>query len=391
MALSRIEEAPQEPDGIPGTEKHHGGTKLHNLQVLRAIAAFSVVVAHCIHETLNLPAATQQPAGAEAWNLGYGVDIFFVLSGFIMMHTAAREFGKKGASLRFFLRRCARVIPLYWLLTSVLLLGSIFAPSLLSVPIGDISHVVSSYLFIPDGRGMGEIRPVLALGWTLNYEMLFYVLFALALTMPIRPGVIWLASLMAILALAGTMIDPHYVQIAFWTRPIILEFLYGVFIALIFRSGLRVGIGVALGLGAFGLLGFIRLPIAGDDATLPEFLRCGLPAAAFVLAAAIGPALPSRRIVLWAVALGDASYSLYLVHPFLVKPMRALWVKVVGDHLPSGLLVVCSALFSVLFALALYRFVEKPLTAGAQSLAYAFSGDAEKGPSLPRPRDAERS
>lgn len=369
MARSRLEITPQKMDKAPGV------AKLHNLQVLRAIAALSVVVAHCIHETINLPpAATQQTTDQQTWNLGYGVDIFFVLSGFIMMHTAVTEFGKSGASLRFFLRRCARVIPLYWLLTSVLLLGSVAAPSLLSVPIGDFSHIVSSYLFIPDGRGLGEVRPVLALGWTLNYEMLFYVFFALALTMPMRLGLVWLSALMIILALVGATIDPQHIQIAFWTSPIILEFLYGVFIALIFRTGLRLGVAGAFALGGVGLLGFIHLPAPWNDMALPQFLRCGLPAASLVLAAAIGPSLPSRRVVLWAVALGDASYSLYLAHPFIVKPMRAIWVKLIGDHLPSGLLILCSALVSVLFALILYKIVERPLTATAQKLANALGG-----------------
>lgn len=379
MAWNRIEAKQQQPDRIPQTMTQDSGSKLHNLQVLRAIAALSVVVAHAIHETANLAATTgQQAIDASGLNLGYGVDIFFVLSGFIMMHTAAKEFGKGGASARFFLRRCARVIPLYWLLTSVMLLGAAVAPSLLKVPIGNVLHVLASYFFIPDGRGVDEIRPVLALGWTLNYEMLFYVFFALALMMPIRLGVIWLSTLMVGLALVGTMISPRYVQISFWTSPIILEFLYGVFVALIFRSGFRVGMGSALGLVVIGLLGFVRLSTPWDDAALPQFLRCGLPAASFVLAAAIGPALPLKRVVIWSVALGDASYSLYLSHPFIVRPMRAIWAKIIGADLPAGFLVACSTAIAVLLAFALYRMVERPMTSYVQSIVKISGRTGEK-------------
>ncbi len=355
--------------GSAGGDAGKSPHMLVNLQVLRALAASSVVVAHALHETGMLAAATGRAAvDGSAWNLGFGVDIFFVLSGFIMTHTAASEFGKSGASLRFFLRRCARVIPLYWLLTSVMLLGALGAPSLLAVPIGSISHVLASYFFIPSGRGVDEIRPVLALGWTLNYEMLFYVFFAAALLLPIRLGVLWLSVLMVGMALVGRLIDPSQVQIAFWTSPIILEFLFGVYVALIFRSGARVGGGWALGLAAIGLLGFVHVSTLWNDAALPQFLRSGVPAALFVLAAAIGPALPQGRPVLWGVALGDASYSLYLVHPFILRPLRAIWEKVIGGGLPLGVFVVVAALVAAMVAKALFRYVERPLTRRVQGL-----------------------
>ncbi len=352
-----------------GIESGNPSRVISNLQVLRALAAASVVVAHAMHETASLSdAAGRVPIDGATWNLGFGVDIFFVLSGFIMTHTAAAEFGKSGAPLRFFLRRCARVVPLYWLLTSALLLGAAIAPSLLNVPIGDASHVLASYFFIPSGRGIDEIRPVLALGWTLNYEMLFYVFFGLALILPIRLGIFWLSVLMLGLALIGNVVSPQQVQLAFWTSPIILEFLFGVYVALIFRRGLRIGIWPALIMMAIGLLGFVRFSAIWEDDVLPQFLRSGLPAALFVLAAAIGPALPSGRVVLWGVALGDASYSLYLSHPFILRPLRAIWERFVGDQLPLGLFVVCGTMAAAIFALGLCRFVEKPLTAYAQGL-----------------------
>ncbi|AYG69619.1 acyltransferase (plasmid) [Rhizobium sp. CCGE531] len=352
-----------------GSDVGKSSRLLSNLQVLRALAALSVVVAHALHETEMLAGATGRAAvDGSGWNLGFGVDIFFVLSGFIMTHTAASEFGKSGAPLRFFLRRCARVIPLYWLLTSLLLIGALVAPSLLAVPIGSVSHVLASYFFIPSGRGGDEIRPVLALAWTLNYEMLFYVFFAAALLLPIRLGIVWLSVLMAGMALVGRLIDPGHVQIAFWTNPIILEFLFGVYVALIFRSGVRIGSAAALGLMAIGLLGFVRISSPWDDAALPQFLRSGLPAALFVLAAAIGPVLPQGKLVLWGVALGDASYSLYLAHPFILRPMRAIWAKALGGALPLGLFVIFATLAAALFSLLLFRAVEKPFTSRIQRL-----------------------
>ncbi len=173
-------------------QAHDAGRRLDNIQLLRALAALSVVITHTLHET---------GAHEQTLNLGFGVDVFFVISGFIMAQTSLREFGMAGAPLRFFLRRLARVAPIYWLLTTLMLAGSLIAPSLLNVPTGGLGHIVASYLFIPDARGAGEMRPVLALGWTLNYEMFFYALFSLALLAPARWGFAGLSALMPMLVL----------------------------------------------------------------------------------------------------------------------------------------------------------------------------------------------
>ena len=283
--------------------------------------------------------------------------------------------------MRFFRRRCARVVPLYWLLTTVMLIGAAVAPSLLNVPVGGFSHVVASYLFIPDARGVGEVRPVMALGWTLNYEMLFYVMFSIALLTPIRFGVAWLSALMALLAASHAIVDPSHLRVAFWTDPLILEFLFGVYVALLFRAGWRLSSGISLTLCAVGLVGFLRLASPWDDAALPVFLRSGLPAALLVFAAALGPAAPSNRVTALLVLIGDASYSLYLAHPFVLRPARAIWAKMVGGHLPLVLFVPCASALCVVFAVILYRRVERPLT----TLAQALSRRADTRPLKPAP------
>jgi exopolysaccharide production protein ExoZ len=343
--------------------------KLDNLQMLRALAAFSIVVLHAFHETENLAgSAGGQPVSLPDSNLAFGVDIFFVLSGFIMAHTTASEFGKEGAPLRFFRRRCARVVPLYWLLTTVMLIGAAIAPTLLNVPVGSLYHVIASYLFVPDARGVGEVRPVMALGWTLNYEMLFYVMFSIALMTPIRFGVAWLSCLMAMLAVTHVFLDPSHVPAVFWTDPLILEFLFGVYVALIYREGWRLSAGTALLISAIGLIGFLRLSTPWDDAALPVFLRSGAPAALMVFAAALGPSAPITRLTTSIVLLGDASYSLYLVHPFVLRPARAIWVRAIGGHMPVWLFVPVAVAACVVVAVIVYRRVERPLTVLAQAL-----------------------
>ena len=342
--------------------------KLDNLQILRALAATTVVALHAMHETESLgPTVGRPPVTLPNSHLAFGVDIFFALSGFIMMHTAGQEFARAGAPTRFFLRRCARVIPLYWLLTTVMLIGAAFAPSLLNTPIGDLLHVAASYLFIPDARGAGEVRPVVALGWTLNYEMMFYAMFAIALTTSRRFGLMWLSALMATLALAHNVVDPGHYRVAFWTDPVILEFLFGVWVAWALRSGARLYVAGAALAFAVGLMGFAEAPFS----EAPPFLREGVPAALIVAAGALGPTWPLGRLGAALVMLGDASYSLYLSHPFVLRPAHAIWAKTVGGHLPLAVFVILSTLVSALAAIGLYRGVEKPLTAFVQSRFFA--------------------
>jgi peptidoglycan/LPS O-acetylase OafA/YrhL len=339
------------------------GDRLANLQVLRALAALSVVLGHTLHETGALGAPARFVAAAQRLNLGFGVDIFFVISGFIMLHTSLGQFGREGASYKFLSRRIARIAPIYWLLTTVMILGSLAAPGLLNVAIGDVGHVAASYLFIPDMRGVGEIRPVMALGWTLNYEMMFYVLFALALCAPARVGVVWLAAVMILLVVGGLYAAPEDVRLKFWTSPLILEFLFGVFVALLRRRGLRLSLYAALLLAGYGLVGYAFRddPAGGHDGM--RALCAGLPAACLVLALTSGPFAGLARYAPGLVALGDASYSLYLVHPFVIRPLRVIWAK---TALSPTLYVAAAFALSALVALALYRWVELPLTGAAR-------------------------
>ena len=338
--------------------------KLDSLQLLRALAAGAVVLAHSAHETDGFPGAA---ATGPIWNLAFGVDIFFVISGFIMLHSSYGEFGGVGAPQRFLLRRFARVAPLYWLLTTLLILGSLAAPGLLNTPIGDVQHVVASYLFLPDPRGAGEVRPVMALGWTLNYEMMFYLMFSAALLVPARRGIAWLSALMLLLVVFGAAASPQDVRVAFWTRPILLEFLMGVYIALWFRAGGRLSVAVALTLAAVGLVGFVRFQPDASEVYAWRWLIGGAPAACLVAAAALGPAIGAGRLKSLGVAIGNASYSLYLVHPFVLRPLAVVWMKTVGPGLPPFCFLLLGCVASADAALAVYQGVERPLTAYVQA------------------------
>jgi exopolysaccharide production protein ExoZ len=336
---------------------------LANVQVCRALAALIVVVGHSLHDLDTIAArAGLAPVGASI-NWGAGIDIFFVISGFIMVYVAGPDFTAPGASWRFLGRRLARVAPLYWLTTTALIAGAMIAPTLLNVPIGEFRHIAFSYLFIPDWRpDMSIVRPVMALGWTLNYEMLFYAVFAATMTLPFRVGVLAMTSVFVSFALVHTLFDIRQTQLAFWTDPIALEFVLGVYVGWAHRAGWRLPALPAMAMGAVGLLLVVgNAPEALGLATSVNFLRYGVPATLLVAAAALGPAMPETRAVNAAVVLGGASYALYLSHPFVIRPMREIWLAAGGAALPGAAFpIVCSAV-AIGVAMALHRYAERPL------------------------------
>ncbi|MEH3145349.1 MAG: acyltransferase [Methylobacterium frigidaeris] len=329
------------------------------MQVLRAVAALMVVVSHGQAEASALAARLGlgfQPAGWLPWNAG--VDIFFVISGFIIVHAAGPLHGRPRARRRFLAHRVARVVPLYWLMTSAYLAMVLVRPGLLNAPGGaDPAYLAASYLFWPTARPDGAVTPLYSLGWTLNYEMAFYALFALALPLSRRRAVaavaLSLAALVTATRFAGTLPTP----LAYWGDPIVLEFAFGLGLGLLRAEGLRLPDPARAGLAVAGLA---LLSLAGDAPVLPRALAWGGPAALLVAAASLGRREPEGGLVRAAARLGDASYALYLVHPFAIRA-----VGLGGAALAAGLglpgLVAAMLGAACAAALAVHRLVERPL------------------------------
>jgi exopolysaccharide production protein ExoZ len=341
---------------------------LRSIQILRALAATLVVVGHSIHDSSFVAERTGRTAiDLPYFDWGFGVDIFFVISGFIMIYTTSELFGQPGAASTFFKRRLVRIAPVYWLLTTGFIVIALVAPRFLNVPIEGWRSIVTSYLFIPDVRGNGEVRPLLAAGWTLNYEMFFYAIFAGCLLLPLRRGVLWLSGLFVFLSLLGWEFKLPGIALPYWSDSIILEFVLGIMIGFACLSKRNLPGSVALILAAFAILAAVGLgPFWGWNEVLPRFLYAGLPAAALVASAALGPSLPATSAVMALVAVGDASYSLYLVHPFVIRPLRNFWILLKGGSLPLSLYVAVCVVVAIAGALVIYRLVEKPLTSGLQ-------------------------
>ena len=157
--------------------------KLLSIQTLRGIAALLVVF---LHISFELSSKTNGSIILGFYNLNsfglLGVDIFFVISGFIIFWIHGNDFQKKNAFQIFFIKRLTRIVPLYWLFTIISALILLLIPELFTKGKEfEFTHFLTSLLFFPWYNSVGEIYPILAVGWTLNIEMYFYFVFALTL------------------------------------------------------------------------------------------------------------------------------------------------------------------------------------------------------------------
>lgn len=306
---------------------------LEGIRHLRGVAALLVVIFHAT----EMQRIGGMPAGWPSQALAAGVDVFFVLSGFLMVRTT-----KPGASASDFLRRRAeRILPMYWLLTVSLAVPLLLKPSLSERSI-DLATILSSLVFLPSYLGPNTLQTtVIPVGWTLVYEAFFYALFAAGIALKVGSrGVI---AVIVVLALLHPLTTGFYAQQ--YTSPLLLEFALGALIADLQPPTNRHS---AVGLAVVGL--FLLL-IGAHYGLTTQFrpLACGPGAAATVYACtAIG--WPHQRIL---ALLGDASYSVYLFHLY---PMKYIGLKVL--HSTNLLLLV---ILGIVGGVLLYLLVERPL------------------------------
>ncbi len=324
--------------------------KLLQLQALRGLAATLVVL---FHAQSVCPALAGAPSISAALmgDLGrYGVDLFFVLSGFIIRY--AEPVGGYVAG-SFFWRRIKRVVPIYWLLTAVAVgLGLCLQGS----PDPGLWHVAQSFGFVSFLEGR---QPLLYVGWSLEFEMFFYAVAALLLAKSRNPwqalvvGFASLAALGSALVLSGVTALPTLRE--FFLDPLLLEFALGVEVARVFRSG-RFDVRSASAL----CLAFAVTLVAYWEKGGGRVVVAGLPAA-LVLAGAVTLEKRGKSLFpAFLTRLGDASYSLYLAQVFTLSAFAKLGLFVLGEGRAESL-VWLATLGSVAAGFVLHHFVEVPL------------------------------
>ncbi len=281
--------------------------KFISLQILRFIAAFAVVLFHLFNSyVIDFSFSKNYFVVGE-----FGVDIFFIISGFVITYTAVPEKGLR----HFASKRIARIVPLYWLLTCSVAALSIIIPSTLNSTHFDLFNFSKSMFFIPYQKENGLVQPMLFLGWTLNYEMFFYLVLGWALRFGKFAPAIACSSIAALVG-AGSLFHSTNVLWNFYTNPIMLEFAFGVLLCEFFktsRSYIYAYSKLAL-LPAAVIAGFLVF----SDFEIARPFGQGLVAMS-IAAAALSVRIPEGWIERALVRLGDASYSLYLSHVFVIQ------------------------------------------------------------------------
>ncbi|MEZ5659014.1 MAG: acyltransferase [Burkholderiaceae bacterium] len=332
---------------------------LYGVQFLRFIAAMMVLIAQA---TLMVGDQLAHSGGGH-WGMGRaGVDIFFVISGFVMAVSSEKLVDRSGGWCIFAVRRLIRLVPMYWLATLAMLLVSIALPSAGSHALPDFGYVAASLLFLPGHDADGQLQPLLAAGWTLNLQMFFYGTFALSLLLR-QPALRFCGLAFAALAALSLVRVPNGSALLFYQDPLLIEFAFGMLVARVWRSGLGVRPWLAATLVTTGFLLLQQLePIAFSQAYAlsPRFLAWGLPAMMIVLGTVfLEPAL-SPHLKATARRLGDASYAIYLLHGLLISLIVASMARL-GLIWPTTAVAVSMAA-AMIAASYIFRRIEAPLT-----------------------------
>ena len=316
--------------------------KLYGVQYLRAAAALGVVVFHASERS-----GTHFAIGAT------GVDVFFVISGFIMWVIVA---GKPMSPWQFLRERLERIAPLYWIATAVMVAGALAGlfPNMRLTA----GHVIGSLAFIPNrSPSNGEIWPVLVQGWTLTYEMFFYAVFAASLLLPVRSRLAVLTGLFALLVVLGFSASSDNPLLLTYTNPLILEFLAGALIGKLWLEGKMPSPIVGVGLIVIATAGFafVGITYVGFNA----FVLGPLAAALLVGVLALERAGTVPRLRLPAY-LGDASYSIYLWHTLAISVV----VKAAAAaSIPGPTTLVIAVIVGVVAGIVAHEILEKPIAA----------------------------
>lgn len=356
------------------------------VQYLRGIAAVLVIYFHTKVYNSNLEWPLDRSAGYG------GVDLFFCISGFIMMRTTADR--PVGVGL-FLKKRALRIYPLYWLATLLGVALFLIVPSAFLKQAASADYVVKSLLLLPlqDASGTSQGVPFLKVGWTLILEMYFYAVVTVSLLF--RDVVTRLAVqavIIATMCLIGAVFRPTSTALLFYTNPITLEFILGAAVGVLscrvlpgsppprtrdplsppLNATAPVVLVVCLGIG-----GGLFLMGGGHGDGISRVLFFGLPAA-LVLGSLVAAELLCGVAVLSPTLLliGNASYAIYLFHPFVLSFVRAATGKLPmsGSLVGGAILVPVAVAAATGTGVLVHLFVERRLNRAVRAIVWPRRG-----------------
>jgi exopolysaccharide production protein ExoZ len=340
---------------VPRSETANRRGEIISIQYLRAFAALSVLITH----VLQWPLADLNIHLLKTGRLG--VEVFFVISGFIMTMIAGDGAFRPE---RFLGRRALRIVPAYWAATLLVTALALALPSLFRTTVPTLEGLIKSLLFIPS---LNPKAPLLVLGWTLDFEAFFYVVFASLFFLSSELRTLVLCILFAVLVATGLHLhNPSHVE-DFYTSMSLIGFCAGTLVAQLYRHGWLTPhadarhalIGAMLAL----LVAFYIVPWTDIDHTpLPAHLLMSITAVSIVLLGLqieVAGLLPRVAMLKY---FGDASYSLYLFHLFAIAAVWAIAKRLFDVQQPLAYLGCAAAaiIAGIGFGLVCHHLVERP-------------------------------
>lgn len=334
--------------------------KIYNIQALRGVAAIAVLLAHLGGAERDYGNPIRIIPGWFEIGVS-GVDLFFLISGFVMIHVAGNNSKPAQKPSHFLFNRAARIYPLYWVMTLAILVlyaGKAF----FFAEATPLNNIIASFLLLPSNH-----LPILNVGWTLVYEMYFYLIFAGFIWVSVKHLPIMLSVWSALLLVAniGGLVDLNAVTAVVFS-PLTFEFIAGCLIAMLLQRHFTEHAWKALftGIAIFALLatGLIT-PL--NEALYANFDRRILffgPPFALILYGAVAMEMRSqRKAPAWLIKAGDISYALYLVHiPVFLVVGKTLSLIQIGGALHNLLIITISPIVAISVAVIAHKWIEKP-------------------------------
>lgn len=380
--------------------------RVNSIQFLRGVAALLVVYEHSMDVATRYGTSWQQKL-YHLDNFGcIGVDLFFVISGFIITYVANKYSGFNDGT-HFLQKRFNRINPVYYIATLLCLVVFLIQVNVYQAPSqlytnNVIGSLVDSSIILPTSANVSSFSPLLIVGWTLSFEWLFYLIFFLLIISNVKRKLIFLLISILLLIGVGQILKPDDLRIQFLTNPILLEFVLGVIICHFYLHSSRIPTWLGSTLLLIGVISYLLLirfgygnvwfyldTITGKQ-SLNKFFLWGIPSSCIVAGCVFLEKngklsrLFNNRL---ALLLGDASYSIYLIHYIILNGLSLIYFKT-KFHWQGDIMIWLQLIIATVISVWFYKLVEvrllnflnrkKPGTMKVQQEPTKQPGDAKE-------------
>jgi peptidoglycan/LPS O-acetylase OafA/YrhL len=351
---------------------------IKSIQILRAIAALSVVYSHCTSGgDYKFPSMG-----------GFGVDIFFIISGFIIGYIVSRN------TEHFMVKRIIRIVPLYYIATLLMTFTVLLLPHFIHSTTVSVSGFIKSILFIPGPENRGF--PILGQGWTLNFEMFFYLITFLCILAVKNEKyiIITCVSVLTIFVIVLNIIKPNIYLLNRYQTGLFPEFIYGLLlycgygyygkkhtsnISNKMNGKVILKIVALIGLAVISYAYLVFRDVYHFTIFHNRNIAVGIPA--FVLVSALlllENTIGDNKFVRIGIKLGEASYAMYLFHYHIVTFFsRIAFPKIFGDTHGGGMEVVkliVAILLTAIISVLIYELVDNPIQKHLRKMLKKYNG-----------------